>query len=47
MQALKLITENDFWGDYEIIKENIEGKPRQIKLRCHYMKAEKENMNKR
>ena len=26
MQALKLITENDFWGEYEVIKENVEGK---------------------
>ena len=47
MQALKLITENDFWGDYEVIKENVEGKPRQIKLRGPLMQAEKENMNKR
>jgi hypothetical protein len=47
MQTLKLITENDFWGDYEIIKENVEGKPRQIKLRGPFMQAEKENMNKR
>ena len=47
MQALKLITENDFWGEYEVIKENVEGKPRQIKLRGPFMQAEKENMNKR
>ena len=43
---LKLIVESDFW-DYDIINEQVQGKPRQIKLRGPYMVAERKNLNKR
>ena len=43
----KLIVEDDFRGEYDVITENVEGKPRQIKLRGPFMQAEKVNLNKR
>jgi hypothetical protein len=45
--AYKLMVENDFWGEYDVITENVEGKPRQIRLKGPFMQAEKKNLNKR
>lgn len=43
----KLIVENDFWGNYEVLTENTQGKPRQIRLKGPFMRAEAVNLNKR
>lgn len=47
MNPFKLIVENDFWGDYDVITENVQGKPKQIRLKGPFMRAEAVNLNKR